>query len=149
MVRPESETRDPADGNPAVGSRRGWLLRLPYGKPVISFNQLNGKHWSVTAKVRKGLHETAFYLSRAEKMPRPITCRVEVELTYWPGNNTVHDADGLMPTLKYLVDGLVLAGVLVDDRGRYVRSVTCTVIERADDPEDRADARMVLAVREL
>jgi hypothetical protein len=53
------------------------------------------------------------------------------------------------PTLKYLVDGMRKAGVFTDDRGRYVRTSSCTVIERDDDHEDRADARMALVVREL
>jgi hypothetical protein len=39
--------------------------------------------------------------------------------------------------------------VLTDDRGRYVRTSSCTVIERDDDPANRTDARMLLLVREL
>ena len=150
MTRPESETgsHSLAEHGSARLSRV-WQLELPYTSPPLTFNQLNGRHWSATAKVRRGLHETAFYLSRSGRMPRPVPKPVTIELIYWPGNNTVHDSDGLFVTVKYLVDGLRRAGVLTDDRGRYVRSTICTVIERADDPEDRADARMLLVVREL
>jgi hypothetical protein len=81
-------------------------------------------------------------------LPRPLLSAVTVELIYWPGNNTVHDSDNIAPTLKYLVDGLRKAGVFVDDRGRYIRSSICTVIERDDDPEKR-DAGMVLVIREV
>jgi hypothetical protein len=147
-------------------------LALPYVSPPLTYNELNGKHWAVVKRARDGVKDAGFYLSQVRhpvvpayqyaglvdldlasptraRLPRPIPGPIVVELVFWPGNNTVHDADNMAPTLKYLVDGLKLAGVLTDDRGRYVRSSICTVIERDDDPADRVDARMVLVVREL
>lgn len=159
MVRPD-ETGDPAERG-AAGSPRVWVIRLPFASPPLTFNELKGKHWSVVNSARSTLNGAGYYLSRTRHpsgelsldpptlLPRPFTRPVTVELIYWPGNNTVHDPDNLMPTLKYLVDGMRKAGVFVDDRGRYVRTASCTVIERADDPEDRADARMVLRVSEV
>jgi hypothetical protein len=147
-------------------------VALPYTSPPLTYNELNGKHWAVVKRARDGLKDAGFYLSRVrhpavaayqyagpvdidlpspmrEPLPRPFQRPVTVELIYWPGNNTVHDGDNMHPTLKYLVDGLKLAGVFTDDRGRYVRTSSCTVIERDDDPHDGPDARMVLVVREL
>lgn len=173
MVRHEGETGDPGGASGPPGSPRVWVLPLPFRTPPLTYNQMMGKHWSAVHGLRRTLLEAGFYLSRARQascprhefagpvdipdvlvrpgrmLPRPFLIPVTVELIYWPGNNTVHDSDNMAPTLKYLVDGLRKSGVLSDDRGKYVRSAICTVIERADDPEDRADARMVLVVREL
>lgn len=151
MARPVDETgeTDPGTPPPVPGSPRNWLLELPFQTPPLTFNQLQGKHWSVAHRAKASLHEAAFYLSRAAEMPRPIAGPVTIELIYWPGNNSVHDSDNMMPTLKYLVDGLRKAGVLVDDRGRYVRSTMCTIIERDQDSAQRTDARMALVVRAL
>lgn len=33
------------------------------------------------------------------------------------------DADNLFPTIKLILDGLILAGILVDDSPKYIRSV--------------------------
>jgi Holliday junction resolvase RusA-like endonuclease len=127
---------------PAIETGETWTLPLPYQRPVLTYNQLNGKHWSTAKAARETLHEAAFYLSRQHKLPRPFTVPVTIELVYWPGTNRANDADGLGPTLKYLIDGLRKAGVITDDRGRYVRSAICTVIEKDDDPEARAGSRL-------
>jgi hypothetical protein len=148
------------------------MIRLPYLSPPLTYNQMMGKHWSMVHQAKTHLLEAGFYLSRArhavmsahqyagavdldlspghrESLPRPFLSAVTVELIYWPGNNTVHDADNMAPTLKYIVDGLRKSGVLKDDRGRYVRSATCTVIELNADPDGRTDPRMALVVREV
>jgi hypothetical protein len=160
MMQPVDETRDSAGDGPAE-SRRSWAISLPFTSPPLTYNEMMGKHWSVVHRAKRELLDAGFYLSRTKHLsgelsldpptllPRPFTRPVTVQLVYWPGNNTVHDPDNLAPTLKYLVDGLRKAGVLTDDRGRYVHTASCTVIERDDDPAGRTDARMLLLVREL
>lgn len=173
MVRLDGETRDPAGSGDPAGSPRVWVIALPFDSPPLTYNQLMGKHWSVIHPAMRTLNDAGFYLSRTRipscalheyagsvdipgvrfadpggsLLPRPFLSPVTVELIYWPGNNTVHDADNLAPTLKYLVDGLRKAGVFRDDRGRYIRTASCTVIERDDDPDDSPTARMMLVVR--
>jgi hypothetical protein len=95
----------------------------------------------------RNLVEAGYYLARHHKLPRPILSAVTVELIYWPGDNTVHDPDNMGLMLKGLLDGVRQAGALTDDRARFVRSTICTVIERADDPEDQRDARLVLVIQ--
>jgi hypothetical protein len=162
MTRPETETGDPSGASGPLGSSRVWMIELPVERPPLTYNRLMGKHWSVVHREKVALVEAGFYLSRSahpsstehgrfshEPLPRPFPSVVTIELAYWPGNNTVHDPDNMAPTLKYLIDGMRKAGVLADDRGKYVRTALCTVIELADDPEQRTDARMMLIVREL
>jgi crossover junction endodeoxyribonuclease RusA len=130
---------------PSPGSRGVWVLPLPYTSPPLTLN--NRSHWSKVAATAAQLKADAYYLAKAHKVP--ALERITVTLIFWPGNNTVHDADNLAATMKPLVDGLRQAGVVADDRGRHVRQAAQRVIERADDPEDRADARMALVVRAL
>jgi hypothetical protein len=142
-----TETARPV-GQPPAGLAR-WRLPLPFVRPLLNLNEMKGKHWSRSVGDYRTLVEAGYYLSRHHKLPRPILSAVTVELIYWPGNNSVHDPDNMAPTLKGLLDGVRKAGVLVDDRGRYVRSAICTVIERADDPTDSAKARMALVIQEI
>jgi crossover junction endodeoxyribonuclease RusA len=145
MTSRKRET-SPAEQQPA-GLGREWTISLPYIKPTITMNEMSGKHWSQYLLAKRDLIKAGHYLARHHKIP--MLNRITVELIFWPGNNTVHDADNIAPTLKALTDGLRRAGVIPDDRGRHVRSATCTVIELDDDPERRRDARLHLVVREV
>lgn len=124
-----------------------WEIELPYRTPPLTLNTMTRTHWARMATTVRNLQHAGYYLVKHEDVP-PLSC-LSVELIYWPGTNRVHDADNLVATLKALMDGIKKAGVVPDDRGRYVRSATCTVIERDDDPEHRTDARMVLVLREI
>lgn len=145
MTSRKRET-SPAGDQPA-GLGREWTIPLPYVGPPITMNEISGKHWSRYLLDRRDLIKSGFYLARHHKIPL-LSC-VTVELIYWPGDNRVHDADNMCPTLKALVDGLRRGGVVPDDRGRHVRSATCTVIELDDDPTGNRAARMALVVREV
>lgn len=147
MARPDPETVSPASLEQAGLTH--WRLVLPFARPLLNLNEMKGKHWSRSVADYRTLVEAGYYLARHYKLPRPIMFPVTVELIYWPGNNSVHDPDNMAPTLKGLLDGVRKAGVLVDDRGRYVRSAICTVIERADDPADNPMARMALVIQRI
>jgi hypothetical protein len=129
------------------GSRAVWVLDLPYTSPPLDINRSLKSHWGKIHAQLQQVQRDAYYLAKSRKIP--ALDRISVTLVYWPGNNTVHDADNMSLTIKPLIDGLRKAGVVPDDRGRHVAQVAMRVIERADDPEDRADARMALVVRAL
>lgn len=133
---------------PAVtrpGSPGVWVIPLPYVRPPLTLNEHAGKHWGKVRGEIARLQRDAYYLAKSHKIPPQS--RVSVTLIFWPGNNTVHDADNMALTIKPLIDGLRKAGVVPDDRGRHVAQAAMRVIERADDPEDRSDARMALVLR--
>lgn len=145
-------TRDlgQAHGHESVGSpgsRSVWVIKLPYTAPPLNMNSSLKLHWSKIHEESQRLQRDAFFLAKAEGIPPQQ--RISVTLVYWPGTNAVHDADNMAMTIKPLIDGLRKAKVVPDDRGRHVMQAALRVIERDDDPEHRADSRMVLVVRAL
>jgi hypothetical protein len=140
MVRPASETTRSAE------SER-WHIPLPYQAPPLTLNRMKGKHWGRFAADILNLNESGHYLAKHYKLPRPIPFPVTVELIWWLGNNSIHDADNIVPTLKHLVDGVRMAGALTDDGPRFVRSATCTVIPLDADPGGDHFARMALVIQ--
>jgi crossover junction endodeoxyribonuclease RusA len=128
-----------------AGRARIWRILLPYKGPLLTLN--DKRHWARSWPDVLNLQHSGYFLAKHHGVPL-MSC-MTVELIFWPGTNRVHDADNLAPMLKALMDGVKKAGVVPDDRGRHVRSATCTVIERDDDPERRTDPRMVLVIREI
>jgi crossover junction endodeoxyribonuclease RusA len=89
-------------------------LELPWTSPPLSLN--HRRHWRAHAKKAAMLRETACLLAKQQRLhlggPYP---HIEVTLHYVPRDRRVRDTENPIPTLKALADGLVDAGVVVDD----------------------------------
>ncbi len=88
------------------------VLYLPYDRPPLTLNQ----RWpsrqakdSAVAEVRRSVG----WVARAARIGRHD--HVTVELHYRPGRAGIRDVDNLVATLKPACDGLVDAGLVVDD----------------------------------
>lgn len=87
-------------------------LGLPWDRPPLTMNDRfahRAQHDAVVAKVRRDAGWTA----RAARLGRHQ--HVTVELHYQPPRRGRRDADNLVATLKPVADGLVDAGLVVDD----------------------------------
>ena len=91
------------------------VLDLP-DAPYPSLNTRRDKRWD-SRQLRHWRH-TAHLAARAAKVP-PLS-GATVRLHYWPGDRRRRDAVNLALVHKACVDGLVDAGVLVDDDPDHV-----------------------------
>lgn len=83
-------------------------LEFPFS-PTVTANQR--LHWAHKAKLTKALRAHATVA--AHRTPPLGKCKVS--LTWFVNTKHRRDADNIVPTLKALCDGLVDAGVVVDD----------------------------------
>lgn len=92
-------------------------LTLPWSTPPLSLN--DRQHWSARARTVAEVRETVAWLARAHRIGRHD--RIRVGLIYVPACRRVRDSDNLAATYKPCVDGLVDAGVVVDDDDLHVQ----------------------------
>lgn len=119
-----------------------WLLELPFTAALSLNDRMN--HWVKAKKVREW-REAACWLARAAKIPQ---CeRVRVELHYMPAQERRRDPDNLVASMKPIVDGLVDAGVVVDDTAAFVER--CWPVIHAKGPEVKPGSRFWVVVTRL
>jgi len=93
-------------------------LRVP-GRPW-GLNAERSKHWTQHRAKTNGVRELTGWLasttlSRMGVVDIVVECEMHLPLL---------DTGSNLPTVKAIIDGLVDAGVLKDDTGTYVRSLT-------------------------
>ncbi len=89
--------------------------QFPSLNEVISVSKT---HWSHYAKMKKQLTTSVALQARAAKL-KPVTKPVRVSC-HWYEKSRRRDVDNISHGCKYLLDGLVEAGVLEDDSQRHV-----------------------------
>ena len=87
-------------------------LELPWTAPPLSLNHRN--NWRAHAKKAAAIRQVAHLLAKQAKLGGPWP-QVRVTLHYVPRDRRVRDAENPIPTLKACCDGLVDAGLVVDD----------------------------------
>lgn len=76
-------------------------------------------HWSQAAKLKAQNTEAVAWQVMAS-MIKPVVGKAEIVVTFYEKDER-RDADNIIGGgLKYILDGLVLAGVIVDDGRKYV-----------------------------
>lgn len=80
-------------------------------------NQLLRKHWTVISREGKKWN-TIVYLVASQFRPKKPFPKVALTLTRFSTREP--DRDGLAGSFKYVVDGLVKAGIIVDDKPSIV-----------------------------
>lgn len=116
-----------------------WEITLPWTKPPLTLNQRH-KHWSIPARWTETLRATACLLARQARIPAMAACTVT--LVYHPVDRRRRDEDNIYPTLKALADGIVDAGVVLDDTPNYMGKA-CLI------GEIRRPAQLVLVVERV
>lgn len=100
-----------------------YRLDLPWPRPPLNHNQRG--HWARRARIIREVRQTTAWLAKAAKIP--ACSRVTVQLHYAPGRRGKHDPMNITATSKAAIDGLVDAGVVVDDDQEHVHEETPAV----------------------
>ena len=100
-----------------------WLLVADFlGRPTTTNKAHNMHHRAVSAD-RKRWRTAGAQLARVSRVPACEAITVACWGRY-PNRSSLPDADAVAPALKGFLDGLVDAGVVPDDDGRYVHAIT-------------------------
>ena len=120
-----------------------WTLPLPFTRP-LSTNQVMGLHWAKSRRLTQPWRDAAYWLAIKHKIPK--LGRFTVVLHYVPRKpgDAVRDLDNLTATTKPLVDGLVAAGVCVDDNANRYTPTTPVIHAASGEP-----GRLWLTVTDL
>lgn len=103
------------------------VITLDVRRPAMLANQQRRWHWSRVRAAKRQMQTLVWATAKQLKIPHQEH-RVVVDVTWFAPDNTHRDPDGLGPFVKAALDGLVNAGVLIDDDHRYVAR-TSTAIE--------------------
>lgn len=115
-------------------------IRLPWTRPPLSLNDRG--HWAARSRRIREVRAVAAALTRAQHIP--AAAKVEVTLTYVPRDGRRRDEDNLVATYKALCDGIVDAGVVVDDAPAYMAKPMPVVA-----PSNPKDPHLVLSIEIL
>jgi crossover junction endodeoxyribonuclease RusA len=114
-----------------------WLLHLPYTVPPLTENQRF--HWRKKARIVKETRQLAFLMARGI----PALGRCEVHLIWYVSTKRRRDEDNIVPTLKALCDGLVDAGIVVDDTREFMLKPMPEIVQLG---KGEGTARMTLSI---
>lgn len=118
-----------------------WAIKMPFSRPPLSLNDRHSSYHEERRLQQAVAHMVNATARRAVKdgalEPRP---RIAVELLYYPASNSRRDADNIAATLKPILDGLVDAGIMPDDKADHVVLTSQRIVLRRDDPHGRAEA---------
>lgn len=112
-----------------------WTLTLPYAAPPLLANKTNrgtsrGARMGHAKKAQQ-IKGDVTALAKAARIPAQGA--IHVRLHYRPKDRRRRDPDGLAPTFKHCLDGLVAAGVVPDDTQQYIDWSRPLIHEPADD----------------
>lgn len=100
----------------------------------MSANQQKRAHYHQVAQAKRQVGDEVCALARGKRIPlleNPVT----VEVIWFVPDRRKRDSDGLGPFLKATCDGLVQAGVLVDDHAEYVPRTAMSInLHEKDNP---------------
>jgi crossover junction endodeoxyribonuclease RusA len=127
-----------------------WAIKMPFSRPPLSLNDRHSSYFTERRAQQEVAHMVSAVARQAIKSgllePRP---RIAVELLYYPGNNGRRDADNIAATLKPILDGLVDAKVIPDDKADHVVLTSQRIVLRRDDPHNRADSQCWVIVTDV
>lgn len=115
-----------------------WRIALPFVKPPLTSNQR--MHWSEKARVTAQVRRATAALVRNAGVPSMARC--EVGLVWQVTDKRRRDADNCVPTLKACCDGIVDAGVVIDDTPDLMGKTMPTIVQGEK-------AGLFLTIREL
>lgn len=107
----------------------------------LTQNDVRRMHWA-EQRQRVAQWKTLAMLAARPRPEAPMPVRVAVHA--WPEKSgRMFDGDAIAPTVKACIDGLVLAGVLVDDTPTWVGPVTYQPPERVAAGQDRLRLELI------
>ena len=101
------------------------IVPLPWDKPPLTGNRTRGNPYARAAEVKRAKDDVVVAIMRRDELPSIVGAEVTLHMRM--PDRRRRDADGLAPTLKVCLDGLVLCGVLPDDSWVHVPAATCRI----------------------
>jgi crossover junction endodeoxyribonuclease RusA len=108
------------------------MLKLIIRGTPPSLNQWSRMHWAKSARIKKQWENDILYvfLSCKAKGNFPLQ-KAQVKVTYYFTTNRRRDADNL--NLKFLLDGIVKAGIIKDDSTNVIgQPETAWAVDKAN-----------------
>ena len=96
----------------------GAVTLLTFVPPARMLNLNDGGHWAPRAARVKAWREATYWHAKAARILEQPPSHVQVTLPVV--SNRRRDPNNWSPTVKAIVDGLVDAGVFVDDNSQWV-----------------------------
>lgn len=127
-----------------------WAIKMPFDRPPLSLNDRFASYHQERSLQQSVAHDVCAVTRQAIKagtFPAELH-RVAVELVYYPSNNGRRDADNIAATLKPVLDGLVDAKVIPDDKAEHVVLTSQRIVLRRDDPYSRAESECWMIVKD-
>lgn len=112
--------------------------RLPDLNEIIDAAR---SHWSKSAEQKKTYTDMVYWCVKKAHLPKMQ--RVKVRIT-WFESNAQRDPDNIHAGVKFIMDGLVLAGIIPNDTQRYVADIFHDPIQI-----DRVDPRIEVELEEV
>lgn len=137
--------------HPTAGYHPGmnqWLLKMAFTRPPLSLNDRFANYHQERSLQKGVAHDVTAVALKAIKdgaLPAGLL-RVAVELIYYPANNGRRDADNIAATLKPIMDGLVDAKVIPDDKAEHVVRTSQRIVLARDDPYARRESECWIVV---
>lgn len=110
-----------------IVSDLGYSFVLPMNRSMMMSANAR-KHWSARHRITKYWRQLAQLLVKQNRIPALTSARIVVTFSF--GDQRRRDSANFYPVAKAIVDGIVDAGVLVDDSDKYVEGPD----SRRDDP---------------
>ena len=105
---------------------REYVIELPAGMKVLSLN--DRFHWAEKGRRARDLKKAAWVMALKQNIPQLPAASITV--VYEPPDKRSRDKDNIPAASgKHCIDGLVAAGVLVDDRPPFVAGLSYDIGE--------------------
>lgn len=109
------------------------MLTIPLERPPMTANDQRRAHWAKVSAAKKLIQGHVITQVRATGLGKQ-EAPVDVWVTWFAPDRRKRDSDALGPCLKAVLDGLRMAGVLVDDCPPHVRWSGHRVVPRPGNP---------------
>lgn len=108
-------------------------LRLIYEGPLSTVNARRRMHYQAVGRENRGIREWAGLAARHQWTGGPAET-VTIEFVQTTTTRRMPDPDACQGASKPIIDGLVDAGVIPDDTGTHVESITYHAPEHTGTP---------------
>ena len=95
-----------------------YTLVIPWARPPLTSNDQRRASWHKVRAAKLEVESMIYWLCKQQKVPELAPSTISV--VWFAPNRRTRDNDALAPFLKAAKDGLVKAGVFVDDSSEWI-----------------------------
>lgn len=113
-------------------------------EPAWTLNAERSWHWSKRASRTKSTREKFYWLAKIEQVPKLNYVSIDIIPLVKSGAGTIADPGSHFPSAKAAIDGIVDAGVIPDDNGKYIQKISFW----SPQPNESVGLRVVITERD-